>query len=73
MERMPRFTIEIDGMDDLKGLLAKATKQADELRETIDQIDIAKLVIQTKINVPQVSGYTAPYDKEYVLGQREYQ
>lgn len=73
MERMPRFTIEIDGMDDLKGLLAKATKQADELRATIDQIDIAKLVIQTKINVPQVSGYTAPYDKAYVLGRREHQ
>ena len=67
MERMPRFTIEIDGMDDLKGLLAKATSQADELRETMNQIDVARLVIQTKVNMPQVTSYFVPYDKEHVL------
>lgn len=64
---MPRFTIEIDGMDDLKGLLAKATRQADELRETMNQIDVARLVIQTKVNMPQVNSYFVPYDKEHVL------
>lgn len=52
MNQIPRITIEVDGLDELKGLLAKAARQADELRETFDQINIARLSLQAKINQP---------------------
>lgn len=52
MNQLPRIEVEIEGIDELKALLVKTTKQADELRETVEQINAARLTIQAKINQP---------------------
>lgn len=52
MNQLPRIEVEIEGIDELKALLVKATKQADELRETVERINVARLTIQAKINQP---------------------
>lgn len=53
MAYVPKVTVEIDGLEELKGLLEKAEWQAQELRATFDQINIARLIIQAKINQPE--------------------
>lgn len=55
VNRIPKVTLQIEGLDELRTLLEKATAQADELRETIEQIDVARLTLQAKINQPSAA------------------
>lgn len=48
----PKIVLKIDDLDELNALLKKAAEQADELRETVEQINVARLTLQAKINQP---------------------
>lgn len=48
----PKIVLKIDGQEELNTLLKKAAEQANELRETVEQINVARLTLQAKINQP---------------------
>lgn len=48
----PKIVLKIDGQEELNALLKKAAEQANELRETVEQINVARLTLQAKINQP---------------------
>lgn len=52
MDRMPKITLEVEGLNEISALLETAVKQTNELRDTIDQINVARLTLQAKINQP---------------------
>lgn len=48
----PKIVLIIDGQDELNALLKKAAEQANELKDTVDRINVARLELQAKINQP---------------------
>ncbi len=47
-----RITLEIRGIERIKGLIKAAKMQAEELEHTVRRIESETLEIQTKINQP---------------------
>ena len=47
-----KLYLEIKGIKDLEELVARAEKQAADLRETIGRINAVRLEIEAKINQP---------------------
>ena len=52
MAKLPRITLEMEGLDELIAATEKARGLLDELRDTLDEISIAQTSLQVKINQP---------------------
>lgn len=50
--RTIKVNVQIEGLDELSSLFAKARKQSDELRDTITEIDKAVYALEVKLNQP---------------------
>ena len=53
MDKTPRITIEIDGLEKMQDLLKRADQLICELREIMCYVGIEGLTIQAKINQPE--------------------
>lgn len=49
---LPKITLEMDGIDEIKRLVQQAQEQANDLMRTVDQINMCKVTLQAKINQP---------------------
>lgn len=54
----PKVELEIEGLNELTELLTKADEQTRALRDTVTEIDFARLKLQSKINQPTVEATT---------------
>lgn len=52
MAKLPRITLEMEGLDELIAATEKARGLLDELRDTLDEISITQTSLQVKINQP---------------------
>ena len=55
--KMPKITLEIDGLEELTELLEKANQQIADLKDTIHQINIASLEVKA------AKTERSPYDR----------
>lgn len=60
MTQVPRITLEVDGINELKQLLLLAEKQSDELLSTVEHINDARISIQVKLDLLNSSTETRP-------------
>lgn len=52
----PKIVLKIDGQEELNALLKKAAEQVNELKETVDCINVARLELQAQINQQPLPG-----------------
>lgn len=52
MSKAPRIKLELDGLGEITELIEKASEQLNELRETLEKINVAQMTLQVKINQP---------------------